>query len=123
MSRRSFFASLIVLGLAAVAPAKQNTTKITVRVRDHNNEPVDRAAVIVKRMRGKHVKTSYELRTSQEGTAPLPPLPQGTFLIQVIAKGYQTYGEKFTVTEPEKTIDIRLSPPQAQFSVDKPAGK
>lgn len=122
MSRRTLLASLMLLCLAAVAPAK-DTAKITVRVRDNNNQPVNRAAVIVKRMRGKHVKTSYELSTSQEGTAPLPPLPQGTYLIQVIAKGYQTFGEKYTLSEPEKTIDIQLQPPQAQFSVDKPAGK
>jgi hypothetical protein len=38
-------------------------------------------------------------------------------MIQVIAKGYQTFGETFEVNEPEKTIEIKLNRPQAQYSV------
>lgn len=112
--------ALILLSLAAVAEAKTKYTKITVEVRNQDNEPVDRAAVIVKPMKGNKVKRSYELRTSQQGTAPLPPLQAGFFLIQVIAKGYQTVGEKYEVREPERTIQIKLSPPQGQFSVHGP---
>ncbi len=108
------------LSLAPLGEAKTRFTKITVEVRNDENEPVDRAAVIVKPMKGKKVKKSYELRTSQQGTAPLPPLQAGTFLIQVIAKGYQTHGEKYEITEPEKTVLIRLSPPKEQFSVHGP---
>jgi hypothetical protein len=109
-----------MLVLAPAAVAKTKYTKITVEVRNQDNEPVDRAAVIVKPMKGNKVRRSYELRTSQQGTAPLPPLEAGTFLIQVIAKGYQTHGEKFEVREPERTIQIKLSPPKEQFSVHGP---
>jgi hypothetical protein len=113
-------AAVATLVLAPAAVAKTKYTKITVEVRNQDNEPVDRAAVIVKPMKGNKVKRSYELRTSQQGTAPLPPLEAGTFLIQVIAKGYQTHGEKFDVREPERTIQIKLSPPKEQFSVHGP---
>ena len=106
-----------LLPLASLAEAKTKFTKITVEVRNDENEPVDRASVIVKPLKGKKVKKSYELRTSQQGTAPLPPLQTGTFLIQVIAKGYQTHGEKYEISEPERTVVIKLSPPQGQFSV------
>jgi len=34
----------------------------------------------------------------------------------VIAKGYQTFGQIFDVTEEEKTIDIKLNLPQQQYS-------
>jgi hypothetical protein len=114
---------LLVAFLAATALpalAKTKYTKITVEVRNPEGEPVDRAAVIVKPMKGNKVKQSLELRTSQQGTAPLPPLEAGTFLIQVIAKGYQTYGEKYVITEPERTIQIKLNPPAGQFSVHGP---
>jgi len=84
------FAAVVLLCLTPLAQAKSKLTKITVHVVNQDNEPVDRAAVIVKPVKGKRVKGSYELRTSQQGTAPLPPLHQGTFLVQVIAKGYQT---------------------------------
>ena len=111
------FAAAAAMALAPAAYSKTKYTKITVEVRNQDNEPVDRAAVIVKPVKGKKVKRSYELRTSQQGTAPLPPLRTGSFLIQVIAKGYQTVGEKYEITEPERTIQIKLSPPQGQFSV------
>ena len=118
------YATFVLLGsfflcLAPLAQAKKKETKLTIQVLNQNNEPVDRAAVIVKPVKGKKVLRSYELRTSQQGTAPLPPLRPGEFLVQVIAKGYQTHGERYTVTEPEKTIEIRLKPPQEQFSVHK----
>ena len=113
------FAALILLSFVPLVEAKTKLTTLTIEVRNQNDEPVDRAAVIVKPLKGKKVKRAYELRTSQKGTAPLPPIQQGTFLIQVIAKGYQTHGERYTVTEPEKTIRIKLSPPKEQFSVHK----
>jgi len=109
--------SVVVFALAPVAAAKTKYTKITVEVHNEENEPVDRAAVIVKPMKGNKVKRAYELRTSQQGTAPLPPLEAGTFLIQVIAKGYQTFGDKYVITEPERTIQIKLNPPERQYSV------
>jgi hypothetical protein len=48
----------------------------------------------------------------------IPPIPQGDILIQVIAKNYQTFGDTFSVDEAEKTITIKLNPPQAQYSED-----
>jgi hypothetical protein len=115
--------AIVLLAAIILVPAvnaAKKESKITIEVRNQNNQPVDRAAVIVKPMKGKHVKGSFELRTTQQGTAPLPPLRQGTFLIQVIADGYQTYGGQFSVAEPEKTIQIKLSPPQGQYSVHGP---
>jgi len=108
------FALLLVL---APAPAKTKYSKITVEVRNPEGEPVDRAAVIIKRMKGNKVQRSFELRTSQQGTAPLPPLESGTFLVQIIAKGYQTFGDKYVISEPERTLQIQLTAPQTQFSV------
>jgi hypothetical protein len=57
------------------------------------------------------------MRSSQEGIAHIPELPKGKILIQVIAKNYQTYGQTFDVTEDEKTIEVKLNPPQEQYSV------
>jgi hypothetical protein len=65
---------------------------------------------------GKHIVTSWEMRTNQEGVAKIPTIPQGKIRIQVIAKGYQTFGQTFDVTEEEKTIEVKLNPPQAQYS-------
>ena len=42
---------------------------------------------------GKKIRTTYEMRTNQDGIAKVPSIPKGKILIQVIAKGYQTFGQ------------------------------
>ena len=113
------FTALALIAFTGPSPAKTKLTRLTIVVRDHDNQPVDRAAVIVKPVKGKKVQGEYSLRTSLQGVAPLPPLRQGQFLVQVIAKGFRTHGDTYTIREPEKTINIQLQPPQAQFSVHK----
>jgi len=44
------------------------------------------------------------------------PIPQGKILVQVIAKGYQTFGETVDVNEEEKTVHVKLNAPQQQYS-------
>jgi hypothetical protein len=65
---------------------------------------------------GKKIRTTWEMRTNQEGLVKIPAIPKGKILIQVIAKGYQTYGQSFEVSEEAKTIEIKLNPPQQQYS-------
>jgi uncharacterized protein YfaS (alpha-2-macroglobulin family) len=112
-----------LLFLALCLPlAAADMTRLTVHVTNTENKPVGNASVVVKFIKGrskvnlKKIQKSWELRTSQEGTVSIPQLPQGEVLIQVIAKNYQTFGEKFDVAENEKTLEIKLNPPQEQYS-------
>jgi len=98
-------------------------TALTIEVKTLNGSPVDRAGVVVNFVRGrakmklgKKIRKTWEMRTNQEGLAKIPPIPQGQIRIQVIAKGYQTFGQVFDVDEPEKTIEVKLNPPQSQYS-------
>lgn len=98
-------------------------TKLTVEVKSLEGKPVDRAAVVVKFVEGrsyiklgKKIRTTFELRTDQDGLARIPEIPQGKIQIQVIAKNYQTFGKVFDVDEEEKTVEIKLNPPQPQYS-------
>jgi len=98
-------------------------TALTIEVKTLNGSPVDRAGVVVNFVRGrakmklgKKIRKTWEMRTNQEGMAKIPPIPQGQIRIQVIAKGYQTFGQVFDVDEPEKTIEVKLNPPQSQYS-------
>jgi len=98
-------------------------TKLTVEVKSLEGKPVDRASVVVKFVEGrsyiklgKKIRTTYEMRTDQDGLARIPEIPQGKIQIQVIAKNYQTFGKVFDVDQEEKTIEIKLSPPQPQYS-------
>jgi len=98
-------------------------TKLNVVVTTPGGKPVEHADVVVKFVSGhsaillgKAIRTSWEMRTNQEGIAKVPEIPQGTILIQVIASGYQTFGQKYEVYQLEKTIDIKLNSPQEQYS-------
>src|SRR4051794_4001 len=114
---------LPALLLLAVAAWAAPMTKLNVVVKTQSGKPIDRAAVVVRFVEGhsvvklgKTIRTTFEVRTNQEGEVKIPSIPQGKIRIQVIAKGYQTFGEIFDITDDEKTIDIALNPPQQQYS-------
>jgi uncharacterized GH25 family protein len=119
-----FLVVLVLFALVFTAPlsAAKSTTRLNVLVQDKDGQPVPRASVTVRILKGKKHKKlgdTLQLRTSQQGTAPLPPIRQGFVLIQVIADGYQTYGDRVELREEEQTVTITLSPPQEQMSVHK----
>jgi hypothetical protein len=115
---------LLAIALLAVPLSMADEmTKIRVKVTNTNGKPVERASVVVRFVEGrsalklgKKVVKHWEMRTNQEGLASIPELPQGKLLVQVIAKGYQTFGNTFEVEEEEKTIEVKLNPPQPQYS-------
>jgi hypothetical protein len=116
----------LALFLACSVPgiAESDMATLRIEVKTLGGKPVERASVVVRFVEGrsiakfgKKVRTSWETRTNTEGVAKVPPLPQGKILIQVIAKGYQTFGQEFEVAEEEKTIEVKLNPPQPQYSV------
>lgn len=120
---RSRRAILAFLAFSLPLLADKGMTALTIEVKNPDGKPVDRAGVIVRFVEGrsvaklgKKIKTSWELRTNQQGTVKIPPIPQGKILIQVIAKGYQTYGQTHQVDEEEKTVEIKLNAPQKQYS-------
>jgi hypothetical protein len=112
----------VLAAFAAALHAESPTTKLSVVVTTQGGHPIDRASVVIRCMDrklaklGKHDCPEYELRTNEEGKASIPPIPQGKIRIQVIAKGYQTYGKDLEIKEGEKTVEITLNPPQQQYS-------
>jgi len=113
--------ALLLFALASWAAVPM--TKLNIQVTTLGGHPVDRADVVVRFVRGRSVikmgkklRTTWEMRTNQDGIAKVPEIPQGTILIQVIAKGYQTFGQTFDVDEAEKTLEIKLNTPQEQYS-------
>lgn len=120
---RKLCALLLLLVCAFPLLADPPMTKLRIEVKNNSDKPVDRAAVIVRFLEGrsivklgKRTKTQWELRTNQLGMVSIPPIPQGKIRVQVIAKGYQTFGNDFTVEEEEKTLAIKLNPPQQQYT-------
>src|SRR6266851_2425870 len=101
MKRVLYVFATAVLALPLLAG---DLAKIRVKVTNDSGKPVDRAGVIVRFVEGrsvaklgKKIRTQWETRTNQEGVAQIPSIPQGKILVQVIAKGYQTYGNTIEV--------------------------
>lgn len=122
--------ALLVLFMVAtpVAFAARPTTEIRVEVKDDKGKPVERAAVILDFLGnrrqvfklGRREAKHWEARTNLEGIAHFPPIPQGTIRVQVIAKGFQTFGDDLDIDQEQKTIPVTLKPPQKQYSVYGP---
>lgn len=115
--------SLVLASLlipSALPAAKKEMTRLNLLVLDEDGEPVPRASIVVRTLKGKKHKKigeTFQLKTSLQGTAPLPPVKQGYILIQVIAEGFQTFGDKIELREPEQDLTITLKPPREQLSV------
>src|ERR1700676_3559930 len=113
---------LFLLVCATVTLAAADQTNLRIVVTNASGKPVDNASVVVKFIAGreksklgKKIHTEWDMKTRQEGAVKLPPIPQGKILIQVIAKNYQTFGQTYDVDEDEKTIEIKLNPPQNKY--------
>ena len=121
---------LFVVGFAFLTATSYaaDRTEILVQVRDPKGKPVERAAVIVDFASshrqvfklGKREPKHWEMRTNLEGNARFPTIPQGEVRIQVIAKGFQTFGDKVDLTQEKQTVDVSLKLPQKQYSVYGP---
>lgn len=119
-----YMRSILLLLIACLTlSADTPMSKLSVHVLTPSGKPLDRASVIVRFLSGreklklymKH-RTQWETKTNQEGLTNIPAIPQGKIRIQVIAAGFQTFGQDFDVDKEEQTIDIKLNPPQAQYS-------
>ena len=88
-------------------------------VKDDNGKPVRNAAVILHPVndKGRQERGGLELKTDPEGKANLDGIPYGPLRVQVLAHGFQTYGEDFDVSKPKTEITIKLKRPQGQFSI------
>jgi hypothetical protein len=116
---------MVLLCLAPLVFADSERTKLTVQVNAaENDKPVSRASVIVRFRHGrnpvnmKKITTSWETKTGENGQVTIPIIPQGEITIQVIASGRQTFGGVYQLDQDEQTINIKLNPPQPQYSED-----
>lgn len=88
-------------------------------VKDENGKPVRNAAVIMHpvNVKGKQEKGGMELKTDSDGKADFDGIPYGPLRIQVLAQGFQTYGEDYDIEKPKMEFTIKLKRPQGQYSI------
>lgn len=100
------------------APPPTAHIEVTV-VRDVNDKPITNAAVIFHIVGGE--KGNMELKSNDDGKAIIDVLPMGyTVRLQIIAKGFQTFGDDFKIDKEKVAIEIRMKRPGEQYSIYKP---
>ena len=124
MKKRGILIALAFLTLAGVAAGQKDKEEASswlffVVVKDDNGKPVRNAAVIMHPVNatGKQGRGGMELKTDAEGRTNSDGIPYGKLRIQVLATGFQTYGEDFDVDKPRMEFTIKLKRPQGQYSV------
>ena len=98
------------------------TMKINISVvRATNGKPIPSAAVVFHPVDAKgHDQGAMELKTDPDGKTSLDVIPVGeTVRLQVIATGFQTFGNDYVANAATKEIVIRMKRPTAQYSIYK----
>jgi Carboxypeptidase regulatory-like domain len=110
------------LGLVGLATAQQDEGPMSdlrfVVVRDYNGKPVRNAAVVLHPVsrKGKQAKGGLELKTDNDGRTNIDGIPYGPLRVQVLAQGFQTFGEDYEINKPELEITVKLKRPGGQYS-------
>src|SRR5271165_5294152 len=100
-------------------PSGQTSVLKFVVLKDDNGKPVRNAAVILHpvKQNGKQAKGGVELKTDAEGKAESDGVPFGLLRVQVIAPGFQTFGDDYSIDQAEQVVTIRLKRPTDQYTI------
>ena len=103
-----------------VKPEDLPKTRIRIEVTGgDDNRPVADASVYLRfqenprDQKGKMLELN--LKTSSEGVALVPEIPQGHILIQIVAQGWKTYGEWHEINQAEQTVGIHIVRPTTKY--------
>ena len=95
------------------------TCKITVTVlKSSNGKPLENASVVFHPLENGKDKGNMELKTNEDGKTVIDVLPTGSKVtLQVIAKGFQTYGRDYTIDKSQMSIEVKMKRPGQQYSI------
>jgi|SRR6516162_5870391 len=96
-------------------PSDPTTTRLRIHV-TAGDKPVGNASVYVRfpvagGMFHKEKLSELNLKTNEDGTVKVPDIPRGKILIQVVAKGWKTFGKWYDIDSEAITVEIKLEPP------------
>jgi len=114
---------LILVSFAGPSAAEKKHVPLAsvnfVVVKDENGKPIRNAAVVMHPVndKGKQERNGMELKTDVDGKAGYEGIPYGKLRIQVLANGFQTYGDDYDVDQPNMDITIKMKRPSGQYSI------
>ena len=121
-SREVLRAGLLLAALLLMAPgpgwsagAQDEEVRLEVAITaEETGDPVTNATVYLKyqekRFLRKAKKIEFTSKTNDLGTAVFPPVPEGRVLVQIVAKGWKTYGKYHELEGPKQRLGVKLQP-------------
>jgi hypothetical protein len=98
------------------APPDTSHIEVTV-IKGFNKKPIMNAAVIFHPVKDGKDEGNLEMKTDPDGKAAIDVIPTGSAVrIQVIADGFATFAEDYTINEASRQILIPMARPKAQVS-------
>jgi hypothetical protein len=115
-------AVLMLCGTLFAVAAKKPTEYAELQfaiLNDENDRPIRNAAIVLHEVdeKGRQAPGGVELKTDGEGKASFAAAPYGKLRIQVIVRGFQTFGRDFVVDQPKHEYTIRIKRPVKQYSI------
>src|SRR6201993_2791797 len=97
-------------------PSDPTTTKLRIHVVSADDKPVSNASVYVRfpvagGLFHKEKLAELNLKTNEDGSVKVPDIPRGKILIQVVAKGWKTYGKWYEIDSEAMTVEVKLEQP------------
>ena len=88
-------------------------------IKDDNGKAIRSAAVILHPVNkgGNQERGGLELKTYADGKTGFDGIPYGKLRVQVLAPGFQTFGEDYDVNKAKMNFTIKLKRPQSQLSI------
>jgi hypothetical protein len=115
-----FLAGLVLAGSAGAQDDDDSVAAMSfVILRDNNGKPVRNASVVLHSVskHGKQAKGGLELKADADGKCSYDGIPYGMVRVQVLAPGFQTFGQDFDVDKPTIALTIKLKRPEEQYSI------
>ncbi len=112
------FATVVLLAAPLLAQDDMALLNFVV-IRDYNGKPIRNASVVMHPVEknGKQSKGGLQLKTDAEGKANFDGVPYGKLRIQVLAQGFQTFGDDYAIDKPTMEIVVKMKRPQGQYSI------
>lgn len=111
----------LVLSLSAreKKPEPPSSSLTFVILKDYNGKPLRNAAVVLHPVnsKDKQKNSGLELKTDAEGRASYDGIPYGKLRVQVLAPGFQTFGEDYDINQPTFDVTIKMKRPAGQYSI------
>jgi hypothetical protein len=114
-----FSAFTVLLASRALAQDDDMAILNFVVIRDYNGKPIRNASVVMHPVEknGKQSRGGLQIKTDADGKASFDGVPYGKLRIQVLASGFQTFGDDYSIDKPTVEITVKMKRPQGQYSI------